>query len=119
METKRTREEGAYGVASGFVCSPEVKAVLDDLEEMGGPRRFCDGDEVDFLAGLNTGAIAIQIPSQQLVGRRGNTQIGVWADTFDHRTDRIIDRMGQPEVPTFFIEDDESGLVTGLSMRDK
>ena len=97
----------------------DFQAVLDDLEQMGGPRRFCDGEEVDFLAGLNTGAIVIQIPSHQLVDRSGNTQIGVWADTIDRRTGRIIDRMGQPEVPTFFIEDDDPGLVTGLSMRDK
>ena len=101
----------------------DFQAVLDDLEQMGGSRRFCDGDEVDFLAGLNTGAIVIQIPNRQLVGRKehrkGNTKIGVWADTFDRRTGQIIDRMGQPEVPTFFIEDDEAGLMTGLSMRDK
>ena len=45
--------------------------------------------------------------------------MGLWVETFDRRLDRIIDRMGQPEVPTFFIEDDEPGLVTGLGTRDK
>ena len=97
----------------------DFQAVLDDLEGMGGPRRFCDGNEVDFLAGLNTGAIAIQLPSRQLTTGRHRSQLGFWADTYDRRTDQVIDRMGQPEVPTFFIEDDEPGLITGLSMRDK
>lgn len=97
----------------------DFQAVLDDLEDMGGPRRFCDGNEVDFLGGLNIGAIVIQLPTRQLVGSHDNGQIGLWADTFDRQLGKVIDRMGQPEVPTFFIEDDEPGLVTGLGMRDK
>lgn len=96
----------------------DFQAVLDDLEQMGGPRIFCDGNEVDFLGGLNTGAIVIQLPAKQV--QRGNdTTIGVWAETYDRQLDRVVDRMGQAEVPTFFIEDDEPGLVTGLGARDK
>lgn len=97
----------------------DFQAVLDDLENMGGPRRFCDGNEVDFLGGLNTGAIVIQLPSRQLSGGRNRGPIGLWAETYDRRLDMVLDRMGQPEVPTFFIEDDEPGLVTGLGTRDK
>lgn len=97
----------------------DFQAVLDDLEQMGGPRLFCDGNETDFLGGLNTGAIVIQIPNQQLTGSRNRTEIGVWADTFSRDLGRVVDRMGQPEVPTFFIEDNEPGLITGLGIRDK
>ncbi len=97
----------------------DFQAVLDDLEQMGGPRQFCDGNEIDFLAGLNTGAIVIQIPSRQLTGNPNRTEIGVWVDTYSRDLDRVVDRMGQPEVPTFFIEDNAPGLITGLGIRDK
>lgn len=97
----------------------DFQAVLDDLEGMGGPRRFCDGHEVDFLAGLNIGAIVIQLPTETLMGPGRNSEVGLWAETFDRRLGKVIDRQGQPEVPTFFIEDDEPGLVTGLGTRDK
>ena len=57
----------------------DFQAVLDDLEDMGGPRRFCDGNEVDFLAGLNTGAIVIEIPGRALLrGRGSDSMIGLW-----------------------------------------
>lgn len=97
----------------------DFQAVLDDLEQMGGPRQFCDGNETDFLGGLNTGAIVIQIPHRHLTGSQNRTEVGVWADTYSRNLDRVIDRMGQPEVPTFFIEDNEPGLITGLGVRDK
>lgn len=66
-----------------------------------GDRAFCDGDEVDFFASLNTNAIVIQVPDANL-GRN----IGVWAVTSTDGGDRV-DRMGRPAINTVFNSGDD------------
>jgi hypothetical protein len=66
-----------------------------------GTRAFCDGDEVDFFAELNTNAIVLQVPDKAL-GRN----IGVWAVTTTDEGDRI-DRMGRPAINTVFNSGDD------------
>jgi hypothetical protein len=66
-----------------------------------GDRAFCNGDEVDFFADLNTNGIVLEVPDGDL-GRN----IGVWGVTTDDRKvdgqrDRI-DRMGRPAINTVF-----------------
>jgi len=61
-----------------------------------GSRAFCDGNEVDFFAALNTNAIVLQVPDSAL-GRH----IGVWAVTKTDDGDRV-DRMGRPAINTVF-----------------
>jgi hypothetical protein len=66
-----------------------------------GDRAFCDGDEVDFFAELNTNAIVIEVPD----GALGRT-IGVWAVTTTKDGERV-DRMGRPAINTVFNSGDD------------
>lgn len=66
-----------------------------------GNRSFCDGDEVDFFAQLNSNAIVLQVPDAAL-GRH----IGVWAVTATDGSERV-DRMGRPAINTVFNSGDD------------
>jgi hypothetical protein len=58
---------------------------------------FCAGGGTDFFRGLNTLAIVLELPSNQL----GSGPIGVWARTA--QGGRTVDRMGRPAINTVFI----------------
>ena len=58
---------------------------------------FCAGGSSDFFRGLNTLAIVLELPNNQL----GSGPIGVWARTA--QGGRTVDRMGGPAINTVFI----------------
>jgi len=58
---------------------------------------FCAGGSSDFFRGLNTLAIVLELPNNQL----GSGPIGVWARTA--QGGRTVDRMGRPAINTVFI----------------
>jgi len=60
-------------------------------------RTFCDGNQMDFFAGLNVSAIVLEGPSDLF----RNDNIGVWARTMLNGDQ--IDRMGRPAINTVFI----------------
>lgn len=66
-------------------------------------RTFCDGQEMDFFAGLDVMAIVLLVPNE-LLQTDGNTSIGVWAAT--RLGDEQVDRMGIPALNTVFIPSD-------------
>lgn len=55
----------------------DLEAFRDQVKGAGGTRTFCDGNEVNFFAGLNVSAIVIEVPTARL----GGTEVGVWART--------------------------------------
>lgn len=81
----------------------DFQAFQDQVKGAGGERTFCDGHETDFFAGLDVSAIVIEVPSTFIVGRRGLTNVGVWAET--KGDDGRIDRMGRPAIATALIDD--------------
>ena len=76
-----------------------------------------DGTGSDFFASLNTMAIVIEVPDDQLGGG-----IGVWADTRQWTGSgwALVDQMGRPAINTVFNAgaDKESFNVTPPSMQD-
>ncbi len=80
----------------------DFQAFQDQVKAAGGPRTFCDGNEVDFFAGLDTSAIVIQVPTDWLTGH--DSTIGVWAETRDGQGN-VIDRMGRPAIATVLVDD--------------
>ena len=81
------------------------------------PDPDADGTGTDFFAALNTMAIVIEVPDDQLGGH-----IGVWADTrqWTGSSWALIDQMGRPAINTVFNSgaDKESFNVTPPSMQD-
>ncbi len=77
----------------------DLQAFRDQVKGAGGPRTFCDGNEVNFFNGLNVSAIVLQVPTASL----GNTEVGVWGRT--RVGDTVIDRMGRPAIATVLIPD--------------
>lgn len=59
-------------------------------------RSFCDGQQTDFFAPLNTNAIVLEMPNDSLA-----PQISVWASTVSS-TGQLIDQMGRPAINTVF-----------------
>jgi hypothetical protein len=59
-------------------------------------RTFCDDSVTDFFESLNTNAIVLEVPDQQIGG-----QVGVWAETRS-KADGRIDRKGRPAINTVF-----------------
>ena len=89
----------------------DLQAFRDQVKAAGGPRTFCDGSAVDFFAGFNVGAIAIEVPSSAL-----GTNIGVWATT---RVDgAVVDRMGRPAIATVLIPDGSEDDFNSTRPRD-
>ena len=78
----------------------DLQAFRDQIGGAGGSRTFCDGNEVDFFAGLNGTAIVVEIPSDLLDSDDG--MINVWARTVNRMT--VVDRMGKPALNTVFID---------------
>lgn len=76
-----------------------------------------DGTGTDFFAALNTMAIVLEVPDDQL-----GTSIGVWADTrqWTGASWALVDQMGRPAINTVFNAgaDKESFNVTPPSMQD-
>ncbi len=70
---------------------------LDAFVETDG-RQFCDGNERDFFANLNTLGIVLEVPASDL-----GQAIGVWATT---KLDGQVDRVGRPAINTVFIPSD-------------
>ena len=68
----------------------------------GNGRSFCDGNEVNFFAGLNLNGIVLRVPNSQLGG--SGTNLGVWATTEGIvGGERIqLDQMGRPAINTVF-----------------
>lgn len=67
-----------------------------------GTRGFCDGQEVDFFAGLNVSAIVLEVPTTWLTDG-DDPVVKVWAETTD--ADGRVDRMGKPAIATVLIDD--------------
>ena len=68
----------------------------------GNGRSFCDGNEVNFFAGLNLNGIVLRVPNSMIGGN--NRDIGVWATTQRKVGDKNIqlDQMGRPAINTVF-----------------
>lgn len=103
--TDRTLELGSSGRAwAGLADDPfffDLQAFKDQVVGEGGSRTFCDGQATNFFHGLNTNAIAVEVPSKWL----GGPKIGVWGRT---RVDgSTVDRMGRPAINTVFIPSDQ------------
>ena len=79
----------------------DLQAFRDQIGGAGGSRTFCDDDAVDFFAGLNTTAIVVEVPSNQLTD--GSDTINVWART-SMKGGQPFDRMGKPALNTVFID---------------
>jgi len=69
-----------------------------DLDAFNGTngRTFCDGNEVDFFAGLNVSALVLEIPKSDI-----GSSYRVWAKT--DLKGLQADRMGLPAINTVFI----------------
>ena len=82
-----------------------------------GPDADPDGTGEDFFAMLNTMAIVLEVPDDQL-----GTKVGVWADTRHLIGSRwtLVDQMGRPAINTVFNAgaDKESFNVTAPSQQD-
>ncbi len=75
----------------------DLQAFKDQVVGEGGSRTFCDANATNFFKGLNTNAIAVEVPSRSL----GGNAIGVWGRTrLDGET---VDRMARPAINTVFI----------------
>jgi hypothetical protein len=68
----------------------------------GNGRSFCDGNEVNFFAGLNLNGIVLRVPNSQLGGNGAN--LGVWATTEAMVGGKRVqmDQMGRPAINTVF-----------------
>jgi hypothetical protein len=77
----------------------DLAAFRDQVKGAGGGNTFCDANPTDFFAGLNAGAIVLEVPSARL----GDDTIGVWART--RLDDQVVDRMGRPAIATVLIPD--------------
>ena len=81
------------------------------------PDPDADGTGSDFFAALNTMAIVLELPDDQL-----GSSIGVWADTrvWTGSGWALVDQMGRPAINTVFNAgaDKESFNVTPPSMQD-
>ena len=90
---------GGGTVRAGIFDDPfffDLAAFKNDL-------KFCPGGVgTNFFAGLNIGAIVLEVPSAQLGGH-----IGVWARTVVDGTQ--IDRMGRPAINTVFHNHNDAG----------
>ncbi len=75
----------------------DLQAFKDQVVGEGGGRTFCDAHATNFFKGLNTNAIAVEVPSRWL----GGNAIGVWGRT--RLNGETIDRMGRPAINTVFI----------------
>lgn len=99
---RTSRVPGGTKVRAGVFDDPfffDLTAFGDQVKGAGGSRTFCDGNEVDFLAGLNVNAIVLEVPSDTFDG----TNVAIWART---RTKRgVIDRVGRPAIATVLIPD--------------
>lgn len=99
--TGRTASSGGITMTAGTFDDPfffDFQAFQDQVKGAGGTRTFCDGHEVDFFAGANVSAIAIELPSSVLGG-----EITAWART--RVGDTTLDRMGIPAIATVLIPD--------------
>jgi hypothetical protein len=75
----------------------DLVAFQDQVLGAGGSRTFCDGNEVDFFAGLNVSAIVLEVPRDAFM----SDNIGVWART--RAGGPQVDRMGRPAINTVLI----------------
>ena len=73
------------------------------VEVNGVPRFFCDGMELDTLAGTNVSGIVLKVPSATVTGG-GDDIVGIWARTVVDGDQ--IDRIGFPAINTVFIPTD-------------
>jgi hypothetical protein len=78
----------------------DLQAFRDQVGGAGGSRTFCDGDTVDFSAGLNGTAIVVEVPSDRLDSDDGI--INIWGRT--KTMAKVFDRMGKPALNTVFID---------------
>jgi len=93
---------GGGRVWAGVADDPfffDLAAFRDQVKGAGGGNTFCDASPTDFFAGLNVGAIVLEVPSDRL----GDDTIGVWAQT--RVEDAVVDRMGRPAIATVLIPD--------------
>jgi len=81
----------------------DLQAFQDQVKGAGGPRTFCDDTPGDFFAGLNVTGIVLEVPSDWLHNEDGDTNIGVWAETWGPRG-RIHQR-ARPGIATVLIAD--------------
>jgi hypothetical protein len=99
---RTSRAPGGIKVRAGLYDDPfffDLTAFGDQVKGAGGSRTFCDGQENDFLAGLNVNAIVLEVPSDMFDG----TNVAIWART---RTKKgVIDRVGRPAIATVLIPD--------------
>lgn len=93
--TNEVIKNGDARVFAGLVDDPFFFDLNGFLGADG--RKFCDGNEKNFFLGLNTLAIAVEVPSKWF----GNKNIGVWGRTV--LNGKQIDRMGRPAINTVFI----------------
>ncbi|HMQ54317.1 MAG TPA: DUF4331 family protein [Anaerolineae bacterium] len=93
--TNEVLKKGDAKVFAGLVDDPFFFDLNGFLGADG--RSFCDGKEQNFFLGLNTLAIAVEVPSKWF----GPSQIGVWART--GLAGNQIDRMGRPAINTVFV----------------
>ena len=68
----------------------------------GNGRSFCDGNEVNFFAGLNLNGIVLRVPNSEIGGT--GVGIGVWATTEAIVGGKRVqmDQMGRPAINTVF-----------------
>jgi hypothetical protein len=96
-----TKRDGDVKTFAGARSDPfffDLDAFNNTVQANGG-RSFCPATGgVDFFAPLNTNAIVLQIPNDEL----GGTKVSVWGSTTS--TDGTIqyDRMGRPAINTVF-----------------
>lgn len=79
----------------------DLVAFNDQVKGAGGTRTFCDGQESDFLAGLNVSAIVLEVPTASLTA--DSDTIAVWANT--RSGGQRVDRIGIPAVSTVLLKD--------------
>ncbi len=99
--TGKVKTQNGITVTAGTFDDPfffDFQAFQDQVKGAGGTRSFCDGNQVDFFAGANVSAIAIELPSSVLGG-----EVSAWARTRLGST--TVDRMGIPAIATVLIPD--------------
>ena len=96
--------DGGGSLFAGLRDDPfffDFVAFLDQVKGAGGSRAFCDGDEVDFFAGLNVSAIVLEVPSSDLTD--ATSVIRVWGTV--EVGGAQVERMGIPVIATVLIPD--------------
>ena len=95
---------GDHGtVFAGLRSDPfffDLGGFLGTVEGADNDRMFNDGNETDFFEPLNTLAIVLEVPDENL---GDNPAIGVWATTSvreDRRNSSQVDRIGRPAINT-------------------